>query len=147
MALRFVPKRRVYKALAPGGLLVFDMAGPARAPSYNRERTFAEGPDWAVMMEAEVDTGSNLLTRRITSFRKLGDLYRRDCELHQLQLVDPLEIVESLQRIGFSVQTIDCYGSLPLPRGLVGFVEKKPTSVVNAQQVVPADALPRASEL
>lgn len=118
---------RVYKALAPGGLFVFDMAGPARAPSQNRERTFTEGHDWAVMMEAEVDTASNLLTRRITSFRKLGDLYRRDFELHQLQLVDPLEIVESLQRIGFSVQTLGCYGSLPLPRGLVGFVAKKQT--------------------
>ena len=122
---------RVYKALVPGGLLVFDMAGPARAPSHNRERTFAEGRDWAVMLEAEVDKASNLLTRRITSFRKLRDLYRRDFEPHQLQLVDPLEIVESLQRIGFSVQTLDCYGSLPLPRGLVRFVAKKPASAVN----------------
>ncbi|MDS4070353.1 MAG: class I SAM-dependent methyltransferase [Candidatus Competibacter sp.] len=139
---------RVYRALAPGGLFVFDTAGPARAPSHNPERTFSEGRDWAVMMEVEADTASNLLTRRITTFRKQGDLYRRDFELHQLQLVDPLEVVESLQRIGFSVQTLDCYGSLTLPRGLIGFVARKPTSSAgNAQQVVPADALARASEL
>lgn len=136
---------RVYKALAPGGLFVFDMAGPTRAPLNYRERAFSEGHDWAVLMEVEADTASNLLTRRITSFRKQGDLYRRDFELHQLQLVDPLEIVESLQRIGFSVQTLDCYGSLPLPRGLVGFVARKPTGADNVQ-VVPADALTRASE-
>ncbi|MER2581513.1 MAG: class I SAM-dependent methyltransferase [Candidatus Competibacter sp.] len=146
-AVRAKTFNRVYKALAPGGLFIFDMAGPARVPSHNLERTFTEGHDWAVMMEVEADTARNLLTRRITSFRKLGDLYRRDFELHQLQLVDPLEVVASLQDIGFSVQTLDCYGSLPLPRGLVGFMARKPTSAGNTQQVIPADTLTRASEL
>jgi len=109
------------------------------------------------MMEVEADTARNLLTRRITSFRKLGDLYRRDFELHQLQLVDPLEhqlqlvdpleVVASLQDIGFSVQTLDCYGSLPLPRGLVGFMARKLASAGNTRQVVPVDTLMRASKL
>lgn len=129
---------RVYHALAPGGLFVFDMAGPARAPSHTLERTFTEGHDWAIMVEIEANPSRNLLTRRITSFRKLGDLYRRDFELHQLQLVDPLEIIASLQNIGFCVQTLDCYGSLPLPRGLVGFMARKPTSRSSTQHVVPA---------
>jgi hypothetical protein len=137
---------RIYAALAPGGLLVFDMAGHARAPSRSPQRTFAEGPDWAVLVEAEADTANSLLTRRITTFRKLGELYRRDFEIHQLQLVDPVEVVELLQRIGFSVQTLACYGSLPLPQGLVGFLARKPGSV-GAQQIVPADALTRAAEL
>lgn len=127
---------RVFQALSPGGLFVFDMAGPERAPSHNPERTFAEGPDWAVMMEAEADMSNHLLTRRITSFRKLGEFYRRDFEIHQLQLVDPFEIVTSLERIGFSVQRLDCYGSLPLPRGLTGFVARKPASTDGAQDAM-----------
>lgn len=120
---------RIYTALAPRGLLVFDMAGHARAPSRNPQRTFAEGPDWAVLMEAEADDTKSILTRRITTFRKQGELYRRDFEIHQLQLVDPVEVVELLQRVGFSVQTLDCYGSQPLPQGLVGFLARKPGRV------------------
>lgn len=121
---------RIHAALAPGGLLVFDMAGPSRAPSSSPQRTFAEGSDWAILVETGADAGKSLLTRRITTFRKLeeGELYRRDFELHQLQLVDPAEIVESLQRTGFSVQALASYGSLPLPQGLAGFLARKPSA-------------------
>lgn len=116
---------RIHSALAPGGLLLFDMAGPARAPSPSPQRTFAEGPGWAVLVESEADPANSLLTRRITSFRKLGELYRRDQEVHRLQLVDPAEVVESLRRIGFSVQTLDRYGTLPLLQGVVGFLARR----------------------
>jgi len=131
---------RIYAALAPGGLLVFDMAGPARAPSDGPQRTFTEGADWAVLMEAEIDRSHSLLTRRITTFRKLGELYRRDFETHQLQLIDPVDVVASLQRIGFCVQTLTCYGSLALPQGLIGFLARKPGKL-DAQQIIPAGAL------
>lgn len=137
---------RIYAALAPGGLLVFDMASAARAPSPNPQRTFAEGPDWVVLVETASDTANRVLTRCITTFRKLGELYRRDCETHQLQLVDPLEVVELLQHIGFFVQTLPSYGSLVLPHGLVGFLARKPGGA-GAQPIVPADALTRAAEL
>ncbi|PPD38379.1 MAG: SAM-dependent methyltransferase [Methylobacter sp.] len=125
-AVRARAFRRIYAALAPGGLLVFDMAGPARAPSDRPQRIFTEGSDWAVLMEAETDRPHRLLTRRITTFRKLGELYRRDFETHQLQLADPVEVVASLQGIGFCVQTLACYGPLALPQGLTGFLARKP---------------------
>jgi SAM-dependent methyltransferase len=120
---------RIYAALAPGGLLLFDLAGPDRAPSNNPQRTFIEKYDWAVMVETEADETRSVLTRRITTFRKQGELYRRDFELHHLQLVEPDEIVELLQHTGFSVQTLDSYGSLLLPQGLVGFLASKPDQV------------------
>lgn len=126
---------RIYASLAPGGLLVFDMAGPARAPSESPQRTFSEGSDWAVLMEAEIDRTHRLLTRRITTFRKLGELYHRDFETHQLQLVDPGDVVASLQRIGFCVQTLACYGSLALPPGLIGFLARK-SGNLDAQQII-----------
>jgi SAM-dependent methyltransferase len=120
---------RIYAALAPGGLLIFDMAGPARAPAISPQRTFMEGPDWAVLVETEADDASCLLTRRITSFRKQGNLYRRNVEIHKLQLVDPADILGLLQRVGFSVQTLDSYGAQPLPQGLVGFLACKPRRI------------------
>jgi SAM-dependent methyltransferase len=119
---------RIYAALAPGGLLVFDMAGQARAPLNSAQRTFREGPDWAVLMEAECDREHFLLTRRITTFRKLGQLYRRDFETHQLQLVEPEVVTASLRQVGFCVRTLSCYASLPLPEGLIGYLAKKPES-------------------
>lgn len=131
---------RIYAALVPGGVLIFDMAGPARAPSGSPQRTFAEGSDWAVLMEAEIDRTHSLLTRRITTFRKLGELYHRDCETHELLLVDPVDVAASLWRIGFCVQTLSCYGSLALPQGLIGFLARKPVNL-DAQQIIPADGL------
>jgi hypothetical protein len=72
------------------------------------------------------------LTRRLTTFRKHGELYRRDHEVHKLQLVDSSEIAGSLESAGFSVQRMHCYGSQPLPQGLVGFLARKPDDVVSS---------------
>jgi SAM-dependent methyltransferase len=118
--------QRIYAALAPGGVLLCDLAGPDRAPAPSPRRTFIEGPTWAVLVEAEADAAKSLLTRRITTFRQVGELYRRDFEVHQLQLVDPAEVVETLRRIGFEVRTLAAYGPLPLLQGVVGFLARKP---------------------
>jgi SAM-dependent methyltransferase len=117
---------RIFVALAPGGLLVFDIAGPGRAPSSGPQRTFVEGPDWTVLVEA--DAADSVLTRRITTFRKLEELYRRDLEIHRLRLIDPAEVVASLQGAGFAVRTLDAYGAAALPPGVVGFLACKPRS-------------------
>ncbi len=117
---------RVHRALSSGGVFLFDMAGPERAPAAGRARSFVEGPDCAVLVEVESDASRTLLTRRITSFRSQGDLFRRDVEVHRLMLVDPSEIVESLERLGFVVRMLDRYGTEPLPPGLVAFLARKP---------------------
>jgi len=117
--------RRIYRSLAPDGLLVFDMAGPDRTPSGGAQRTFTEGADWAVLAETEHDSARDVLIRRITTFRKLGELYRRDFEIHELQLAEPQEIAKSLQAAGFGVRILDRYGPFVLPKGLAGFLAKK----------------------
>src|SRR5262245_56559071 len=66
--------RRIHRALAPGGILLFDVAGPGRYPGRGVRKLHAEGPDWAVLVDAEEDRKRGLLTRRITSFRKVGEL-------------------------------------------------------------------------
>ena len=78
--------RRIHEALDPGGLLVFDVAEPGRVPGSGPQRTHTEGEDWAVLVTAEENRTNRLLTRRITTFRKVGELYRRDQEIHQLRL-------------------------------------------------------------
>jgi len=123
-AVRARAWQRIGAALAPGGLLVFDMAAPARVPPAP-QRNFYEGTDWAILVETEGNAARTLLTRRMTTFRKLWDLYRRDFEVHQLQLVEPSEVTAVLQSFGFEAQTFGSYGGEPLPQGLVGYIAKQ----------------------
>jgi SAM-dependent methyltransferase len=118
--------RRVHDALCPGGVFVFDAAGPGRVPGSGTFRTYREEDGWAVLVAAEEDRERLLLTRRITSFRKVGDLYRRDHEVHRLRLLPRALIVGLLRKVGFRVRTLSCYGPLKLPPGWVGFLARKP---------------------
>jgi SAM-dependent methyltransferase len=117
---------RAFAALDPGGPLVFDVSGPGRVPGPGAYKTHAEGDDWAVHVTAEEDRGQALLTRRITSFRKVGQLYRRDHEVHRQRLLPPGEVVSWLQEIGFEVQTLDGYGPAAFFPGHAGFLARKP---------------------
>src|SRR5205809_6732458 len=76
--------RRVYTSLKPGGVFIFDIAEPGRGKGPRQKHK--EGADWAVLVEVDEDARARRLTRRITSFRKVGELYRRNEEVHHLQL-------------------------------------------------------------
>ena len=119
--------QRIASALLPGGLLVFDMAAPARVPPAS-QRNYFEGTDWAILVETEGNASRTLLTRRMTTFRKLWDLYRRDFEVHQLQLVEPEDVLVSLQSFGLRAETFTRYGSQALPEGLIGYLARKEAS-------------------
>ena len=116
--------RRVYDALVPGGVFIFDVAEPGRGKG-PRQKHF-EGPDWAVLMEVDEDTRTNRLTRGITLFRKIGALYRRDQEVHRLQLYKRSDVAKELRRVGFRVRTLHAYGDQAMIKGCVGFIARKP---------------------
>lgn len=118
--------RRIHDALVPGGVFLFDAAEPGRVPDEGSVRTFVDGGDWAVLMTAEEDRAAGTLTRRITSFRSLGDLYRRDDEVHELALHPREELAAGLAEAGFDTRTLSAYGELSLPPGLVGFLATRP---------------------
>src|SRR5579863_439018 len=75
---------RVYRALRPGGVFIFDVAEPSRAPAEQPRRTGSQGADWAVLVETSGGKRRNALTRRIISFRKTGSRYWRREEIHLL---------------------------------------------------------------
>ena len=105
---------------------VFDVAGPGRVPGKGPRRAFAEGDDWAVLVTAEEDTGSRILTRSITSFRQVGELFRRDREVHRQRLIPPAEMTQELRAIGYRVRVLRGHGSERFPAGLTGFLARKP---------------------
>jgi len=116
---------RAFAALQPGGLLVLDIAQPGRVPG-GTSKSYFEGEDWTVLVAAVEDPREKLLTRHITSFRKAGELYRRDHEVHRQRLLPGTEVESWLKAIGFEVRTLDAYGSVPFSAGDVGFLARKP---------------------
>ena len=115
---------RIYQALQPGGLFVFDMVGPGRERGMPPKR-WNQGDDWAVLVEAEEDPAQHTLTRRITSFRKTGELYRREEEVHRLQLYRSADIAAWLRSAGFRVRVARGYGELKFTQAQTAFIARK----------------------
>ena len=118
--------RRVHEALVPGGVFVFDVLGPRQVPAGTRAKGVGVGEDWAVFSEREEDPELGTMERRIVSFRKVGDHYRRIDEVHRVRLYDPSELAADLERSGFRGGTMRSYGELPLSEGHTAFVAHKP---------------------
>jgi SAM-dependent methyltransferase len=118
--------RRVHDALVPGGVFVFDVLGPGQVPPGTRARGFRVGEDWAVLAEREEDIERATMERRIVSFRKVGEHYRRDAEVHRVRLYDPSGLSAELERAGFRVRKMRSYGAHELAEGHAAFVARKP---------------------
>ncbi|HYP49034.1 MAG TPA: methyltransferase domain-containing protein [Thermoleophilaceae bacterium] len=118
---------RVHAALAPGGLFVFDLAGPGRAPGPGPTRNHALGSDWAVLHEASEDPEGRLLRRRITTFRHEpeGDGYRRSEERHELVLLPAQEALAKLRACGFTARSLRGYGGKRMAPGHSVFVARR----------------------
>ncbi|MEM8807163.1 MAG: class I SAM-dependent methyltransferase [Cyanobacteria bacterium P01_G01_bin.38] len=119
--------QRVHTALMPGGFLIFDLleAGPDDTPLITKG--FTEGDDWLVLYEKQEDRAQQMLTRRIVTFRKMGEMYRRDDETHHQRLYLTTEVERWLRLAGFDVTTSDRYGAFQLPPDHRAFVARKLT--------------------
>lgn len=116
---------RIYKALVPGGVFVFDIAEPGQVIEGKGIRSFTEGKDWIVLVEKEEDHEKLVLSRRIVTLRKVGEYYRRNDELHYLRLYKAADITEKLRQVGFTVKSMSSYGDYKLPNAHVAFVACK----------------------
>ncbi|WP_017716024.1 class I SAM-dependent methyltransferase [Kamptonema formosum] len=117
---------RIYSALAAGGVFIFDIAEPGQIVPGEAVKGFTEGKDWTVLVEKQEDPERAMLSRRIITFRKVGDCYRRDEEVHYLRLHKAADIAETLQHIGFGVQIVRSYGQYELPKAHAAFIARKP---------------------
>jgi SAM-dependent methyltransferase len=125
---RLVPLRgffaRVYEALRPGGVLIFDFMASARGRTYKGKSR--AGGDWAVAARATFDRSAHVLTRDITTFRKIGREYRRARETHRITIYAAAEIRDLLGRAGFTGVTMRrSYGRLRLLPGDLAVVAGK----------------------
>jgi len=115
--------RRVFRALRPGGVFVFDLAGPDRLPPGRSRRVWAAGDDWAVLSESA--GAGDRLRRSIISFRKAGQNYRRREEIHEVQLYEPKHVLHALEEAGFRARKQPAFGEFRLPKGIYGYIAVK----------------------
>ena len=111
--------RRVWRALEPGGVFVFDFAEPGQRVGAR----YVAGEGWVVLVDAAETRG--LLERRIVSFRRVGRLWRRTEETHVVRLYRASDLAEELRKIGFRVRVFRKYASLRLRKGCAGIVAVK----------------------
>jgi SAM-dependent methyltransferase len=123
MALLF---GRVYDALSPGGVFIFDILEPGQIAPGISSRTFTEGKDWLVLVEKEEDPELKKLTRRIISLRKAGKHYRRSDEMHEVRLYSSTDVARELRQAGFRVRKMASYGGFDLGRAHAAFLARKP---------------------
>ena len=121
--------RRVHRALVPGGLFIFDILGAGQVAPATISRSFRAADDWLVTVKKTEDRKRSLLTRRITTFRKEGNCYLRDEEVHRLRLYKSADIAGALRLEGFKVRTRRHYGEYPLGKAHVAFIARKPRAV------------------
>ena len=99
---------RVFDALPPGGVFIFDIATPARSPK-KKPRVFRnEGKDWAIVSVTTAAPGG--LRRDMTFFRKHGDFYRRGTESHVLRLYPVADVLKALRGCGFRARRLELTG-------------------------------------
>jgi len=119
----FLP--RVYEALAPGGVLLFDMILRSDQEPM-RLRATREGADWQVDAEVIEEPDLSLLTRHITTRRRIDGTERRTQETHRVRTFSVNEVESLLRGCGFDVETHRQYGAMPLPPQRLAFLARKP---------------------
>ncbi len=115
--------RRVYRALEPGGVFLFDVADVNRSRG-DVQRSF-DGGDWSCLIRYTHDQKRARLTRHIVAYRKVGTLYRRSEEIHELQLYRRGDLLARLRDAGFRAKTIPPYGGMNFPPGYCAFMAWK----------------------
>jgi SAM-dependent methyltransferase len=119
--------RRIYQALAPGGVFIFDVVIPGHVAPGEITKSFTEGQDWIVLVEKQEDPVQQILTRRIITLRQVEGLYRRTDEVHRQRLFKEEPLVARLRQIGFQVETRFEYGQFKLPPARQMFIAAKPS--------------------
>lgn len=113
--------QRIWNALSSNGVLVFDIAEPGRGSGPKQKN--AEGKDWSILVN--IEEKNNILTRYITTFRKVNKLYSCSKETHKLQLYKASEIAKLLRKVGFKVKMIRKLDDYNYPKSMVCFIARK----------------------
>jgi SAM-dependent methyltransferase len=116
--------RRVARALRPGGVFAFDLIVRDGARPLHTRNYRVDG-DWVVLAESIEDRARRRLVRDITTFRRVGQTYRRAHEVHHVRVPSRAEILAALRAAGFAAHAGRRYGTFALAPRRFAFVARK----------------------
>jgi aminoglycoside 6'-N-acetyltransferase I len=113
-----------HAALARGGVLIFDVAGPGRSGPAGVRRTF-RSLDGAYLGLEEREEEGRKATRDISLFLPRGTLFANVGETHVLRLYDPESVGALLGEAGFSWERLPGYDGFDAGPGWHAFAAVK----------------------
>ena len=100
--------RRVYKALNPGGIFIFDVNTPEKLRAMDGQVFLDEDDDVYCVWRGEFDDEINICTYGMDLFQRQGSVWNRSFEEHREYAYSAEELVTWLKEAGFT--SVKVYG-------------------------------------
>lgn len=100
--------RRVYKALNPGGIFIFDVNTPEKLCAMDGQVFLDEDEDVYCVWRGEFDRKTNICSYGMDLFQRRGKVWRRSFEEHQEYAYSAGQLTCYLKEAGFT--NIEVYG-------------------------------------
>ena len=94
--------RRIYKALNPGGIFIFDVNTPEKLRAMDGQVFLDEDDDVYCVWRGEFDEESNICTYWMDLFQRQGKTWQRSYEEHQEYAYSETQLREYLKAAGFT---------------------------------------------
>ena len=94
--------RRVYKALNPGGIFIFDVNTPEKLRSMDGQVFLDEDDDVYCVWRGEFDEKSNICSYGMDLFQRRGELWQRSFEEHREYAYSAEQLTAYLKAAGFT---------------------------------------------
>ncbi len=94
--------RRVYKALNPGGIFVFDVNTPEKLRAMDGQIFLDEDEDVYCVWRGEFDEQTNICTYAMDLFQRVGEVWHRSFEEHREYAYSQKQLTGYLKDAGFT---------------------------------------------
>ena len=94
--------RRIYKALNPGGIFIFDVNPPEKLRAMDGQVFLDEDDDVYCVWRGEFDEASNICSYGMDLFQRRGGLWQRSFEEHREYAYSREQLTEYLRAAGFT---------------------------------------------
>lgn len=108
--------RRIYKALNPGGVFLFDVNTPQKLRAMDGQVFLDEDDGVYCVWRGEFDPETNICSYGMDLFQREGELWRRSFEEHQEYAYSAEQLVGYLKQAGFTSVEVFADGLLEPPR-------------------------------
>ena len=107
---------RVYKALNPGGIFIFDVNTPEKLRAMDGQVFLDEDDDVYCVWRGEFDEKTNICSYGMDLFQRQGKSWHRSFEEHQEYAYSIEQLTEYLKAAGFTHIRVYADGKLEAPR-------------------------------